>query len=176
VNRSHSWTLPLSKTRLQSLFGKPEHTVRVEVVETSESGRVRRLQLVPETRATENPDAAESGATEKPIQSGRVFSGEEWRRALGLSNVKSLKFEVTESGTGVQLSGQGYGHGVGLCQFGANGMARQGYAFAEIVQHYYAGVSIAPAPTVEEARARLPQRRMASRKMPAASTVPSGGE
>jgi stage II sporulation protein D len=177
VNRSHSWTLPLSRARLQSLFGKPEHAVRVEVVETSESGRVRRLQLVPETRTSENPDAAEGGVTEKPAQNGRVFSGEEWRRALGLSNVKSLKFEVTENGTGVQLSGHGYGHGVGLCQFGANGMARQGYAFSEILQHYYTGVSIAPAPTVEEARARLPQRRMASsRKMPAAPMMPSGGE
>lgn len=175
VNRSHGWTLALTRARLQSLLGKPERSVKVEVVETSESGRVRRVQLSPETRMGEEPEASEAAVSEKPALHTRVFSGEEWRRALGLSSVKSLKFEVVESATGIQLSGQGYGHGVGLCQFGANGMARQGYAYADILQHYYSGVSIAPAPSVEEARARLPQKRMASRRTPAATQNPSGG-
>jgi stage II sporulation protein D len=39
-------------------------------------------------------------------------------------------------------SGGGYGHGIGLCQFGAIGMANQGYRFDQILRHYYRGVKI----------------------------------
>lgn len=173
VNRSHGWTLALTRARLQSLFGKPERSVKLAVVETSESGRVRRLQLARES-ASEEPEA--TAASPKTSAHCKIFSGDEWRRTLGLSIVKSLKFEVVECETGVQISGHGYGHGVGLCQFGANGMGRQGYPFAEIIQHYYTGVSIAPAPAIEEVRALMSQKRMAARKMPASALVPAGGE
>ena len=105
---------------------------------------------------------------------GRLFSGDEWRKVLGMANLRSLRFEVKECETGVLLTGQGYGHGVGLCQFGANGMGRQGYGYAEILQHYYTGVTVAPAPSVEEARARLAQKRMATRK-PVAAPAGMGG-
>lgn len=42
----------------------------------------------------------------------------------------------------VVFSGQGYGHGVGMCQCGAIGLARVGWAFEQILTHYYAGVEI----------------------------------
>jgi len=176
VNRSHGWTLALTRARLQALFGKLVRSVKLAVVETSESGRVRRLQLGNESPAGDEAEETPAPAAPKAVSRTRVFSGDEWRRILGLSSVKSLKFEVVESETGVQLSGHGYGHGVGLCQFGANGMARQGYPYAEIIQHYYTGVTVAPAPAVQEALARISQKRMASRKTPAISMMPSGGE
>lgn len=174
VNRSHGWTLSLTRARLQSLFGKPERSVKLAVVETSESGRVRRLQLARES-ATDDAEAATAATSAKPAGHCKTFSGDEWRRTLGLSVLKSLKFEVTECDTGVQIAGHGYGHGVGLCQFGANGMGRQGYPYAEIIQHYYTGVNIAPAPAIEEVRALMSQKRMAARKMPA-TLMPAGGE
>lgn len=173
VNRSHGWTLSLTRARLQSLFGKPERSVKLAVVETSESGRVRRLQLARES-GTEDAETTTAAAPKSPGHC-KTFSGDEWRRTLGLSLVKSLKFEVVECETGVQIAGHGYGHGVGLCQFGANGMGRQGYPYAEIIQHYYTGVSIAPAPAIEEVRALMSQKRMAARKTPAA-LIPAGGE
>lgn len=37
---------------------------------------------------------------------------------------------------------RGYGHGVGLSQYGANGMAKAGYSYRQILTHYYTGVSI----------------------------------
>ena len=168
VNRSHQWTLALTKSRLQSLFGKPERGLRVEVVDTSESGRVRRVQLAP----GEEPETT-TAATMNTRSTGRLFSGDEWRKVLGMANLRSLRFEVKECETGVQLNGQGYGHGVGLCQFGANGMGRQGYGYTEILQHYYTGVTVAPAPSVDEARARLQQKRMVTRK-PVAVPAPAG--
>ena len=44
----------------------------------------------------------------------------------------------------VVFAGRGYGHGVGLCQLGASGMARAGATFEEILKHYYTGVAVTP--------------------------------
>jgi stage II sporulation protein D len=41
------------------------------------------------------------------------------------------------------ITGRGWGHGVGLCQLGAAGMARAGASFDEILRHYYTGVAVA---------------------------------
>lgn len=44
--------------------------------------------------------------------------------------------------SGVEASGRGYGHGIGMCQHGALEMAREGRTYEEILQHYYAGVEL----------------------------------
>lgn len=44
---------------------------------------------------------------------------------------------------GWQFSGRGWGHGVGLCQVGAYGMARRGHRYPDILAHYYSGVTLA---------------------------------
>jgi len=49
---------------------------------------------------------------------------------------------VTTGGTGVTLVGRGWGHGVGMSQRGAHGMARAGYSYREILLHYYTGIEI----------------------------------
>jgi len=41
-----------------------------------------------------------------------------------------------------RFTGEGYGHGVGMCQFGANGMARRGAGFREILARYYPGTEL----------------------------------
>ena len=40
------------------------------------------------------------------------------------------------------IQGSGYGHNVGMSQYGANAMAKQGYTYQEILQFYYTGVDI----------------------------------
>ena len=50
--------------------------------------------------------------------------------------------QAPTSSTGVTLSGRGWGHGVGMSQRGAHGMARLGYTYQEILLHYYTGVTI----------------------------------
>ena len=42
------------------------------------------------------------------------------------------------------VRGQGYGHGVGMSQWGARGLAEQGADFRQILEHYYQGVTIRP--------------------------------
>ncbi len=173
VNRSHRWKVTLTPERLRTLFGRSHPELRLEVADLTESGRVRLLHLgpagtvAPAADPAETPNATMSGMLKLPAMSDSAllkrFSGEQWRRMLGLSVVKSLKFEVREGEKGVELEGRGYGHGVGLCQFGANGMGRQGLPFEEIIRHYYSGTEVAPAPSVAEARARLTRPRVASR-------------
>lgn len=174
VNRSHHWRVLLSPARLGNLFGKFLPKLRLQVADTTESGRVRSLRLGPFTFGGGDDDAeapAPAGGTmanmfrlpslaNSPLL--KTFTGEQWRRTLGLSVVKSLKFQIKESEKGVELAGRGYGHGVGLCQFGANGMGRQGVAYEEIIRHYYTGVDLSPAPSLAEARARAPRGRMAA--------------
>lgn len=64
-------------------------------------------------------------------------SGAELRRMLGL-NSTYIGFKTGRDG--INLVTAGYGHGVGLCQYGADGMARQGYTYIDILKHYYRGI------------------------------------
>lgn len=68
----------------------------------------------------------------------------EFRLALGSTEFKStILNEINISGNNVTFSGQGYGHGVGLCQWGAQIFARdQGRSAEEIVKHYFKDVTI----------------------------------
>lgn len=68
-----------------------------------------------------------------------VFTGVEIRSKLGL---RSADFEIEKEDTGVRIITKGFGHGVGLSQYGANGMAKNGASFKEILLHYYKGVSL----------------------------------
>lgn len=60
-----------------------------------------------------------------------------FRAALGNTKVKSTAFRITASGSGYTIRGEGYGHGVGLCQVGARAMAEAGKKFGAILKHYY---------------------------------------
>jgi stage II sporulation protein D len=68
-----------------------------------------------------------------------VISGVDFRSKLGL---RSADFDITKSADGVIITTRGYGHGVGMSQYGANGMAKAGYGYRDILLHYYKGVNI----------------------------------
>lgn len=59
------------------------------------------------------------------------------RRMLGYQNLKSTWFDIRVVKNEIRFSGRGYGHGVGLCQWGAKGMAEQGKSYREILKFYY---------------------------------------
>ncbi len=69
----------------------------------------------------------------------RRFSGTELRSRL---NLRSTAFTVTPQEEGLLFETRGYGHRVGLSQYGAQAMAKEGEDFAQILQHYYPGTSI----------------------------------
>lgn len=70
---------------------------------------------------------------------GKEFTGVQIRTLLGL---RSADFTVSESGNNIVFTTKGWGHGVGMSQYGANGMANAGYNYTQILKHYYTGISI----------------------------------
>ena len=77
-----------------------------------------------------------SGRAEEVSYGGTQWKGTDFRQKLGL-NSTNFSFEINDGV--LSISTIGYGHGVGLCQHGANGMAKEGYTFEEILTHYYPG-------------------------------------
>ena len=67
------------------------------------------------------------------------FSGKEMREKLDL---RSNDFTVTQKDDHFIFTTKGFGHGVGMSQYGANGMAEEGRSYEEIIQHYYQGVEL----------------------------------
>ena len=57
-------------------------------------------------------------------------------------NLRSTRISWNINGDKITFTTKGYGHGVGLCQYGAKGMAQQGTSYEEILKHYYTGVEI----------------------------------
>jgi stage II sporulation protein D len=60
----------------------------------------------------------------------------------GISGMRSIRCSIKESGGYYEISGRGFGHLVGLCQWGAEFMARKGASYREILRYYYPGISI----------------------------------
>lgn len=70
---------------------------------------------------------------------GKTFTGREIRQLLDL---RSTDFTWMRKGDKIIVTTKGYGHGVGMSQYGANGMAREGKNYREIIQHYYQNIDI----------------------------------
>ncbi|MCA0170467.1 stage II sporulation protein D [Bacillus sp. RAR_GA_16] len=70
---------------------------------------------------------------------GKTFTGREIRDLLGL---RSSDFTWERDGDTINVVTKGYGHGVGMSQYGANGMAEDGKEYSDIVKYYYQGVAI----------------------------------
>ncbi|OBR63680.1 stage II sporulation protein D [Paenibacillus oryzae] len=73
---------------------------------------------------------------------GVLFTGREVREKLGLA---SSQFTWKIDGKKISFTTYGMGHGVGMSQWGANGMAKEGKTAVDILQHYYSGASIVQA-------------------------------
>lgn len=79
------------------------------------------------------------GGVETIELGGKRFLGVYLRKALGL---RSTAFTVTPEGDALRFDTRGYGHRVGLSQYGANAMAADGADFREILRHYYPGTAL----------------------------------
>ncbi len=127
--RHYRWSAKLRLDEFKKLLGEEAAAAgdltRVEVVERNRSGRVRSVRL-----------AGNRGEVR--------LTGRRFRELLGANRLRSLKFNIKLSGSEVIFSGFGWGHGVGFCQWGAYGMARQGKKMDEILAHYFPGAQRKP--------------------------------
>lgn len=76
----------------------------------------------------------ETGMVKEIVIGGKTFKGTEIRSIFGL---KSSTFAVKYDNGNFIFTVCGYGHGVGMSQYGADYMARQGFSYEEILKHYY---------------------------------------
>lgn len=90
--------------------------VKLEVIDSTSTGRVKKIKI-----------------------NEKTFGGSVVVTKLKL---KSNHFTIKQDGDTINITTKGYGHGVGMSQYGAQGMALNGYSYEEILMHYYQGTSI----------------------------------
>jgi stage II sporulation protein D len=93
-----------------------------------ESGRVNELEIIL---------SGDTGRKEVLLYGNDL----RWRIRTAKNNsvLWSTLFNVERSGNEITLNGKGFGHGVGLCQWGAIGQSRQGKNYKQILAHYFPG-------------------------------------
>ncbi|MFW6034626.1 MAG: stage II sporulation protein D [Halothermotrichaceae bacterium] len=89
---------------------------KITIIEKSKSGRVLKMKI-----------------------GKQLYSGTDIRQKL---NLPSTKFDISSQSDIITFHIQGKGHGVGMSQDGANGMAKAGYTYHQILKHYYPGTKI----------------------------------
>lgn len=82
---------------------------------------------------------SEAGGIKEIRVGGTKIKGTDFRMLLGL-NSTNFEFEITDGE--IKFTSKGYGHGVGMSQWGANVMAKEGKEYDYILKHYYTGVDI----------------------------------
>lgn len=124
---NYTWTVTLPLTvigeRLRRGGLEVGQVTRLTVLERSPSFRVARLS-VEHSRGT------------------ATLRGADFRRMIGYDALKSTLFVPVAQDGVVRFEGRGWGHGVGLSQFGAKGMADRGYTYPQILEHYYPGTAL----------------------------------
>ena len=87
---------------------------------------------------------SEGGRVEQFQVGGAMVTGRQIRELLGLRSANFTVQMITDSSGGRQVlfTTSGNGHGVGMSQYGADGMGKAGFDYKEILQHYYSGVEV----------------------------------
>lgn len=81
----------------------------------------------------------ESGRVSEVKVADKTYTGVEFRTLL---NLRSADFDISVTDNGLEIITRGYGHGVGMSQYGANEMAKLGYNYKDIINHYFTNVKI----------------------------------
>ena len=90
--------------------------LKIEITKTTSTGRIKELKI-----------------------NDHEFKANDIYQKL---NLRSTFFDIKQKDNQVEITTKGYGHGVGMSQYGANGMANEGYNYIDILNHYYTNVSI----------------------------------
>ena len=81
----------------------------------------------------------QGGGVDRMTIRGQEYRGTRLRTLLGL---RSTNFEIRVDGNWISITTHGYGHRVGMSQYGAKAMAEQGSTYEKILSHYYVGTTL----------------------------------
>lgn len=127
ASKYYAWKAELSVSEVQRLLAKKGYALSdiqdVTPEEPDDSGRPRFLAI------------RHAAGTLK-------LSANEFRLAVGPDRIRSTRIKVAKEGDRLMVKGRGWGHGVGMCQFGAKHLAELGYRYADILRYYYPGSEI----------------------------------
>ncbi len=70
------------------------------------------------------------------------LTGNQFRLLINPSKLKSTMFTAKQNGNTFHIYGKGWGHGVGMCQWGAKGYGEKGYNYEQILRHYYKDIKL----------------------------------
>ena len=121
-----SWEKSISLDEIERKISEAKYPVgkieSIKVLSRDRSGRVRKLR----------------------IKAGRTInmSAKDFRNILGPKNLNSTNFSIVIENNQAHFKGYGWGHGVGMCQWGAFAMAKKGYNCYQILEHYYPGAKV----------------------------------
>jgi stage II sporulation protein D len=115
-------------------LGELADTLRRHGVQTGAISAIDVTERTPSLRAVTVTVRSDRGSV--------ALRGNDFRRMLGYDTFKSTLFAVAMDGELARFTGRGYGHGVGMCQWGAKGMAEQGYVAKQILEFFYPGTSL----------------------------------
>jgi len=129
----YSWKSTLAGAELRKKLNKAGHRMAkitdISHYNKTKSGRSRMIKI---------KYLAESGAKKHIILPSSGF-----RMAVSPWTIKSTKFtSIKKTGDEFEFRGNGWGHGVGMCQWGARGMSERGFDYRKILEHYYPGTRL----------------------------------
>lgn len=109
-------TISKDMNQLLHLFGVTDlQDGDIEILSRNESGRVAEVRI-----------------------QNQIYQGVDLRSILGL---RSSDFDISMENGNLVITTRGWGHGVGMSQYGAEGMAKEGYSYQQILSHYYPGTT-----------------------------------
>lgn len=117
LNKGYKVTKTITYKELSKILGyKVTKNTSIKIISKTKSNRIDKIKI-----------------------KGHTYKGTEIRTLL---NLRSADFKITKNKKGITIKTYGYGHGVGMSQYGALGYAKNGYKYDKILKHYYKGVQI----------------------------------
>ena len=105
-----------TKEELKNKLNLTENITSIDIISRDKTNRVSKIKV-----------------------NNKEYTGIEFRHALTL---RSTDFSIKETNNEYIITTKGYGHGVGMSQYGANGMAKENYKYDEILKYYYQNIEI----------------------------------
>lgn len=117
ISPLYSTTITYTLVEFYNLLNIPyNENLQIQILEKTSTGRIKKIKI-----------------NDKELSANYICS------KLSLN---STYFEIIKEDTKVIIKNKGYGHGVGMSQYGAEGMARAGYTYDQILKHYYQNIEI----------------------------------
>ena len=123
-SKSYKWAMNVARHKVESYaksVGLTGALKSIKITRKTDTGRATNLMI-------------KTAKGSKTVPCGR------FRLATGIRSCKITKLDVRKND--VRFEGKGYGHGIGMCQDGANGMAKDGKNYRKILKNYYPGAEI----------------------------------